>query len=414
MVLDLLANPLGGYDRLLALVARSHGSDIHKRQLKKKAAQLFRALRRAELVVVARRDGRRGSRVSVAADLQRDFSLHHTLGIWLIEALHQLEALAPEGREGPTFAGDVLSLVESILENPQPVLFAQVDKRKGEAVAEMKAAGVEYEERMERLEEVEHEKPLADFIYESFNTFALHHPWVGKENVRPKSVARELVEKFASFPEYVRFYGLQRTEGILLRYLSDALRTTQKSVPIETRNDALWDLIEQLRLEVRSIDSSLLDEWEGRRDGRTIPAAARKIVSAEPPWDDRRVAARLRSELVRLLGALSRKQWDEALETLATRDEDPAHGTPAWTAQALDGALQPLYAAHGAISFNPAARTPQHTTLRKLSDHLWEAQQRIITPDLPDEECAWAIVAVFDLSSTPGDLPLLRLRAIHG
>jgi superfamily II RNA helicase len=413
MVLDLLANPLGGYERLLALVGRSHGGDVHKKQLRRKAAQLFRSLRGAGLLVVTRRDPpRRGSTVAVAAELQRDFSLHHTLGIWLVQTLPLLEQGV--GRDAPSFAGDVLSLVESILENPQPVLWAQVDKKKGEAVAQMKAEGVEYDERMQRLEEVEHDKPLADFIYDAFNEFAAHHPWVAKENVRPKSVARELLEKFASFPEYVRFYGLQRAEGILLRYLSDALRTLQKSVPIEVRNDALWDLIEQLRLEVRSIDSSLLDEWEGRRSGRaSLPAVAR-VIGAEPVWDPRRTVARIRGELVRLVGALSRKQWEEALALLASTDEDAALGVPGWTAQSLEAALRPLFAAHGAISFEPAARTPRHTTVRELTPGRFEAQQRLITPDLPDEDCSWALEAVFVLGNDPpGDAPLLRLRAIH-
>jgi hypothetical protein len=413
MVLDLLANPLGGYERLLALIGRSHGSEVHRKQLKKKAAQLFRSLRGAGLVVLARRDPpRRGSMVSVAAELQRDFSLHHTLGIWLVQTLPLLEQVV--GRDTPSFAGDVLSLVESILENPQPVLWAQVDKKKGEAVAQMKAEGVEYEERIARLDEVEHDKPLADFIYDAFNEFAAHHPWVAKESVRPKSVARELLEQFASFPEYVRFYGLQRTEGILLRYLSDALRTLQKSVPIEVRNDALWDLIEQLRLEVRSIDSSLLDEWEGRRAGHALVPASARVVRAEPEWDQRRTAARLRSELVRFVGALSRKQWEEAISLLGSADEDAALGVPGWTAPSLEAALRPLFDAHGAISFEPAARTPRHTTLRELAPGRWEAQQRLITPDLPDEDCTWALEAIFVLSDgPPGDAPLLRLRAIH-
>jgi len=412
MVLDLLANPIGGYDRLLALVARSHGSDIHKRQLAKKAAQLFRALRGAGLIVVTRRASpRRGATVAVASELQLDFSLHHTLGIWLVRTLPLLEEVS--GRDSPLFAGDVLSLVESILENPQPVLWAQLDKKKGEAIAKMKAEGMEYEERMEALEKVEYDKPLADFIYETFNDFAVKHPWVAKESIRPKSVARELIEQFASFPEYVRFYSLQRTEGILMRYLTDALRTVQKSVPIDIRNDALWDLIEQLRLIVRSVDSSLLDEWEGRRSGAVLAPVAR-IISLAPAWDTRRISARIRSELVRFLGAIARKQWDEAIGYLATTSEDAELGVPAWTAASLEAALAPLFSAHGPISFQPAARTPRHSILRESVPGRWEAQQRIITLDLPDEECSWVIDAVCELNGeAPGDEPLLKLRSVH-
>ena len=416
MVLDVLANPLGGYDRLLALIARSHGSDIHKRQLVKKSAQLFRGLRHAQLLVVTtRRAPRHGSTVAIATELQRDFSLHHTLSLFLVHILAELELVRqPEGgRDAPSYALDVLSLVESILENPQAVLYAQVDQKKGEVIAKLKAEGMEYAERMEALEKVEHDKPLADFIYEAFDRFSAAHPWVGTTSIRPKSVTRDFLERFASFPEYVRHYSLQRSEGVLLRYLTDALRTLQKSVPIDARSDELWALIEQLRLEVRSVDSSILDEWEGRR----LPSgeALRAVVSTEPPWDARRVRARVRGELQRLLGALARKQWDEALAALATRDEDALAGTPAWTAESLEAALAPLFAEHGSISFQPASRTPRHMLLRELEPNLYEAQQRIITPDLPDEECAWVIDTVVDVrDKTPGDEPLLHLRSIRG
>ncbi len=411
MVLDLLANVLGGYDRLLALVSRSHGSEIHKRQLRKKAAQIFRSLRSAGLIVVTRRSApRRGATVAVATELQRDFSLHHTLSMYLINTLPLLEQVV--GRDAPSYALDVVSLVESILENPQPVLFAQVDQRKGEAIARMKAEGMEYAERMEALEKVEYEKPLADFIYETFNEFAAHHPWIGQANIRPKSVARDFIERFASFPEYVRHYGLQRTEGILLRYLTDALRTLQKSVPIDARTDDLWGLIEQLRLEVRSVDSSLLDEWEGRRLDK-IPTTLRPVLKEIETWSPRRLAARIRSELQRFLGALARKQYEEALSYLATVDEDPQLGLPAWTSEKLDATLAPLFAAHGAISFVPAARTPRHTIVKELAPSRYEVQQRIITPDLPDEECSGAIDCVIELGEgPPGDEPLLRLRAV--
>ncbi len=420
MVLDLLANPVGGYDRLLALLSRSHGGDGQKRILKKKSAQLFRSLRHGGLILVKRRPApRHGSTVEVDGELQRDFSMHHTLSLFLVSILQELEAArAPEGgagggKEAPSYALDVISLVESILENPQAVLFAQVDRKKDEAMAQMKAEGKEYAERIEALEKVEYDKPLAEFIYESFNAFTAKHPWVGAANIRPKSVARDFVERFASFPEYVRAYGLQRSEGVLMRYLTDALRTLQKSVPSASRTDDLWGLIEQLKLEIRSVDSSLLDEWEGRR-APGVAALPRAVQTADPRWESRRVAARIRSELQRLLGALARKQWDEALSYLATVEEKAELGAPAWTTDKLEAALAPVFAAHGAISFQPAARTPRHTLMQEQRPQLYEAKQRIITLDLADEECTWVIEAVADLrEGPPGDAPVIVLRGIH-
>src|SRR5205823_4629385 len=138
--------------------------------------------------------------------------------LWLLEALPRLPA------ESETRALDVLSLVEAILENPMPVLYAQVDRAKGERVAELKAQGMDYSDRMNELEKVTWPKPLADFIYLTFNAFADQHPWVGQENIRPKSIAREIVERGSEFNDYVRDYGLQRSEGVLLRYLTDAYK----------------------------------------------------------------------------------------------------------------------------------------------------------------------------------------------
>src|SRR5690606_29410315 len=142
--------------------------------------------RQAGIVDVVRREGRPGAHVRVNLELQQDFSLHHTLSLYLLEALDFLE------RDSPTYALDVLTLVESILENPYPVLYRQVDKLKGEKLAELKAQGMDYEDRMAELEKVEWPKPLQEFLYPTFNDFAARHPWVGDENIRIKSIAREM------------------------------------------------------------------------------------------------------------------------------------------------------------------------------------------------------------------------------
>src|SRR5690606_33518981 len=166
-------------------------------------------------VDVVRREGRPGAHVRVNLEFQDDFSLHHTLSLYLLEALDFLE------RNSPTYSLDVLTLVESILENPYPVLYKQLDREKRKKLEELKAQGVDYEDRIAELENVEWPKPNRDFVYSTFNDFAARHPWVGDENIRPKSIAREMIEAYHSFNEYVRELGLQRSEGVLLRYLSD-------------------------------------------------------------------------------------------------------------------------------------------------------------------------------------------------
>ena len=192
----------------MTIIGRSHGGPRQKREQRRRAAACFRALRHAGIVeVVATEAVQRARSCEVSAELQRDFSLHQTLSLYLLETLGKLD------RESPDYALDVLTLVESILENPDAVLRKQLDKLKTEKMAELKAEGVEYEQRIEELEAMEWPKPNRDFIYETFNDFADRHPWVGTENMQPKSVAREMYEGFASFDDYVRSLGARAERG---------------------------------------------------------------------------------------------------------------------------------------------------------------------------------------------------------
>src|SRR6185437_11436868 len=160
------------------------------------------------------------------------------------------------------YALDVLSVIESTLDDPRQILSAQQFNARGEAIAAMKADGVEYEERMEALEEVTHPKPHDVLLHEAFATYASSQPWVADFELSPKSVVRDLYERAMTFGEFIAFYKLARSEGVVLRYLSDAYRALGQTVPSELRNDDLRDIIEWLGELVRQVDSSLLDEWE--------------------------------------------------------------------------------------------------------------------------------------------------------
>jgi hypothetical protein len=265
---------------------------------------------------------------------------------------------------------------------------------------------MDYDDRMKELENVEYPKPNRDFVYATFNEFAAKHPWVGQENIRPKSIAREMVEKFMTFADYVRDYELQRAEGLVLRYLSETYKTLVQTVPEGYRNDELLDVIAFLRATVRGVDSSLIDEWERMRDPAYQAAAKadpRAALGPPPVWaDPRAFAARIRNELHALLVALARKDGDAALAALAP-------GTD-WTAARLEAELAPYWAEHARIDTTPAARRPHHTFVKELGPRRWEAVQRIV-----DEagEVDWAIVCELDLSG-PHDpeRPLLTLVRI--
>jgi len=201
------------------------------------------------------------AKVRVNVDLQDDFSMDQALSLYLLETLPLLD------RDSADYALDVLTLVESILENPEIILRRQLDRIKDRAIAQWKAEGMEYEQRMEELEKLEYPKPLRDFVYETFNAFADRHPWVGQENIRPKSIAREMFEQFRSFAEYVYDYDLQRSEGLLLRHLHNVYKVLVQTVPDAAKTDEVREMELYLRALLRQVDSSLEDEWEDRKSG---------------------------------------------------------------------------------------------------------------------------------------------------
>jgi len=372
-----------GYRKLLEIIDACHDSDVLKRRHRRTAAACFRVLRKAGLVDVVVDEHAACPHPVPSPSLQDDFSLHQTLSLYLVDTLVLLDPTLE------TYALDVLSLVEAILENPRPVLFAQLDQLKGETIAALKAQGMEYEQRMEELDKLEWPKPNRDFIYETFNAFTEKHPWIGEDNIAPKGVAREILERFCSFHDYVRDLGLQRFEGVLLRYLSEAFRALNQAVPVHFRNEAVEELIASLGGVVRTVDSSLLEEWEELRapkteEAATVPTAKRP---RDPAADPRAFAARIRAELHRLLGALAKRDFDEAKASL----RDGAD----WSAEKLAAELAPYLAEHEKIVVTPQARSPRMTTVSKLDGRIWDAQQTLVDPQ-GDED--FGILVRIDLS----------------
>jgi superfamily II RNA helicase len=386
----------GGYHRLVELIARSHSGERGKRAERRRAAACFRALRHARIVDVVTTEAVRGRLVEVSPDLQRDFSLNQTLSLYLLEALGALD------REAPTYALDVLTLVEAILEDPDVVLYRQLDKLKTERMDQMKADGVEYDQRIAELDAMEWPKPNRDFIYQTFNAFADRHPWVGETNIRPKSIAREICEKASSFDDYVREYGLQRSEGVLLRYLSQAYKTLEQSVPVAARTDEMLDILAGLRVLLREVDSSLLDEWESLKDPRA-PRAAVGPRAIELADDPRALAARLRAELHRLVKALAARDYETAARHVVA-------GAEPWTAERFAQAMAPYWSAHATLLATPAARRPSLTRIDALGARRFRAQQTLLDPEGEED---WALDCVVDLTEpVPEGTPLLDLQRI--
>jgi hypothetical protein len=303
--------------------------------------------------------------------------------------------------------------VESILENPELILRRQLDKLKDRKVAEMKAEGLDYDQRMAELEKLEHPKPLRDFVYATFNAFADRHPWVGEENIRPKSIAREMFEGFRSFSDYVQEYDLERAEGLLLRHLNGVYKALSQTVPDTAKTDAIREIELYLRDMLRQVDSSLLEEWEKMRDPAYQPASAggeeaRGPRPEEPPdvtRDRKAFTAAIRTRAFALLRAWSIGHDEEALALL---DSPADAGDPPWTSARLRAAREEHRREHGLLRLDPEARNLRHTHVEPAADGAsWRVQQMLVDTEGHND---WMAELEVDLiaSRATGE-PVLRL-----
>lgn len=339
------------------LIRESHDGRKQKFSHARQAIRLFRSLSQAKILETVREDGKRLVRVNT--DLQEDFSLHHALSLYVVEVARRLDPT------DPLHALDVLTLVEATLEDPSTLLLRQLDYLKGEKLDQLKADGVPYEERMAELEKVENPKPRLELLVTELDAFAKKHPWVSERDLLPKSIARDMFERGLSFSEYVREYGLERAEGLLLRYLSEAYKVLAQTVPEEAKTDDVLDLEDWLRTVVRSVDSSLLDEWERLARGGTSVELARP--TDEIPEDrevdltenPRAFGVLVRNAAFRFVERLARRRWGEAARLLSPEDGvaiEPAR---------LEAELAPYFEEHARIRTDGAARAPMHTKLEK-------------------------------------------------
>ncbi len=382
MLLLVLSREADGCRAMRQLIADCHETPHKKRALRRRAWQLFRALLDRKIVewIPPLPSGRK---LRVNIELQDDFSLHQALSLYLIDTLPLLD------RASPNYPFDVLTLCEAIVEDPDQILRRQVDKLKGEKINELKAAGVPYEERIEKLEEVEHPKPLREFLYKTFNAFAAAHPWVGKDNVRPKSIAREMFERYLSFGEYVRDYGLERSEGLLLRHLSQVWKVLSQTVPEGAKTDEVVEMEDYFRELIRGIDSSLLEEWERLRNPDFVAAEMAADKPARPAtFDLTRDAAAFR-RLVRtaifgFLQDVATRDWASAASRLVTGEAAaPADGEPASAeARRIAAAFEPYFDTRGRFRLDPEGRAAKHTHWDEDRESgEWSVAQMLIDPD---------------------------------
>jgi hypothetical protein len=341
-----------------------------------RAIEIYRALLAGG--VVEKTDS--GARLTV--DLQFDFALNQPLSPFALAAIGLLD------RESETYALDVVSVIESTLDDPRQVLYAQQHRERGEAVNAMKAEGLDYETRMDLLEEVTHPKPLEELLDGAYEIYRAGHPWVGDYELSPKSVARDMYERAMTFTEYTGFYGLARSEGVVLRYLADAYKALKQTVPDEAKDEELSDLIEWLGELIRQVDSSLLDEWENLTNpadevgGQIAPPIARGVTANAKAF---RVL--VRNAMFRRVQLAALRHYDE-LGSLENGD--------GWNAAAWQQVLEDYFEEHDELGTGPDARGPAMLILNEGRD-VWTVRQIF---DDPEGDHDWGISATIDLAAS--------------
>ncbi|OCB48316.1 DEAD/DEAH box helicase [Mycobacterium vulneris] len=372
MILDVVDRPGDPFEAMRRLLTDNH--EPRKRQLKhiREAVGIARSLLQAGVIERLDTPEPDGRRYRLTVDLPPDFALNQPLSTF---ALAAVDVLDPESE---SYALDVVSVIEATLEDPRQILAAQLNKARGEAVAQMKADGIEYDERIELLDEVTYPKPLQELLEHTYEVYRQTNPWAADGHLSPKSVVREMWERALTFREYISVYGLTRSEGAVLRYLSDAFKALRSGVPAAARTEQLADIVEWLGELVRQVDSSLLDEWEqltSPDQSHDVPVA----VPARPrplTGNERAFTAMVRNALFRRVELFARARWDE-LGAL-----DAASG---WTAERWADAGETYFDEHtevgtGADARGPALlifdRQPQMWRIRQIledpaGDHDW-------------------------------------------
>ncbi|MGH3863970.1 DEAD/DEAH box helicase [Actinokineospora sp.] len=382
MLLNVIGRPGDAFTAMRKLLTDNHEDRPAQRRHILRAIAIYRALLAAGVVEKLDEPDEQGRSVRLTVDLQFDFALNQPLSPFALAAIELLD------RESPSYALDVLSVVESTLDDPRQVLSAQQHKARGEAVQAMKAEGIEYDQRMELLEQVTHPKPLAEMLLPAFDTYRRGHPWVGDYQLSPKSVVRDMYERAMTFTEYVSFYALTRSEGLVLRYLADAFRAVRQTVPDDAKTEDLTDLIEWLGELVRQVDSSLLDEWEKLTNPETGELEDR--VDDTPPA----VTKNTRAFRVLVRNALfHRVQLAARRDYYALGELD---GDSGWDAEAWSDALTPYFEQHSQIGTGPNARGPALLIIETEAER-WLVRQ--IFED-PAGDHDWGFTAEIDLAAS--------------
>ncbi len=386
MLLAVIARPGNAFDAMRRMLEDNH--EPRKSQLRhiRRAIAIYRSLLDGGVVERLDKPDAEGRIVRLTVDLQSDFALNQPLSTF---ALASFELLDPES---PSYALDMVSVVESTLDDPRQILAAQQNKARGEAVAAMKAEGVEYEERMERLMDISYPKPLEELLSHAYDVYRKSHPWVGDHPLSPKSVIRDMYERAMTFTEFTSHYDLARTEGIVLRYLASAYKALDHTVPDDLKSEDFEDLIAWLGEMVRQVDSSLLDEWEqlANPEEESAEEAQERADQVKP------VTANARAFRVLVRNAMFRRVELAALDNVAELGEMDAEA--GWDEDRWGEAMDAYWDEYEDLGTGPDARGPKLLRIEERpEDGLWRVRQTFADPNGDHD---WGISAEVDLAAS--------------
>lgn len=395
MILDVVDRPGDPFEAMGRLLTDNHEPRKKQLRLIREAVGIARSLLQAGVMerVGAADDRPDGRRYRLTVDLPRDFALNQPLSTFALAAIDLLDT------DSESYALDIVSVIEATLEDPRQILAAQLKKARGEAVAQMKADGIEYDERIELLDDITYPTPLAELLAHAYEVYLQSNPWAADGKLSPKSVVREMWERGMTFREYVSEYGLTRAEGAVLRYLSDAFKALRSGVPASARTEELTDIVEWLGELVRQVDSSLLDEWEQLTSPDqphdqpvTVPAKPRPLTGNE-----RAFTAMVRNALFRRVELFARERWDE----LAALD-----GRSGLSAQRWREIGDEYFDEYDDVGVGADARGPALLIIDRQPD-MWRIRQIL---DDPAGDRDWGFEVEVDLEASDEEgAPVLRL-----
>ena len=402
MLLNVLARHGNGYDHMRHLLRDNHDNRSKQNKDILTALDLFRGLVDSGVVQKSTKGlDIYGRPYHLVRELPRDFALNQPLGPFALAALSLLDP------EAETYNLDVISVFEAILDDPRQVLIAQQKQRRGEEIAALKADGVDYTDRMNIVEDITWPKPLEELLEQAYDTFAETNAWVKEFELRPKSVVRDMLENAMTFSDLVATYGLARSEGVILRYLTDAWRTLKQSIPDEYNTPELEDIVVWLGELIRQVDSSLVDEW-AQMAGEDSPidqdTVDRELAfGVEDPTaltaNRRAFTIMVRNYMFRLVQLFALEKEDRLAELLDYLDEVPDFGA----------ILDDYFDEYDDIDSGPEARGPEFFRLGDTDSRAWSVRQIIKDPD---GDHAYQFVATVDLdaSDEAGEVRLSDLR----